>query len=208
MSENQKPNATKEVTEQVVMDEAQIETKADEFVTQLLDFTPNDQDAQIARKNSVEQMGFEVQKRAAKQSEILRQPVKKMAQTADDGGDVANALISLKMKVEELDPGKLDFEAGWFSRTVGMIPGIGTPLKSYFAKYESAQTVIASIVRSLENGRDQLTRDNLTLQEDQKQMRDTALRLEQAVKLGQSMDRKIQVKLEREVAPDDARRKF
>ena len=30
MSENQKPTATKEVTEPVVMDDAQIETKADE----------------------------------------------------------------------------------------------------------------------------------------------------------------------------------
>lgn len=189
-------------------DEKNLDKKADEFVEKLLNFSSEDMDQQQSRKNSVEQMGFEAQKRAAKQSEMLRQPVKKMSQKADDGGDVANALINLKVKVEELDPGKFDFEPGWFSRTLGRLPGIGTPIKRYFSKFESAQTVIGSITRSLEDGRDQLLRDNLTLQEDQKQMRDASKKLEQAIKLGQLMDTKIQYKLDREITKEDPKHKF
>ena len=41
----------------------------------------------------------------------------------------ANALVDHKLKVEELDPGKFDFEPGWFSRAVGRLPGVGTPVK-------------------------------------------------------------------------------
>ena len=95
----------------------------DVFVQQFLEVKTSDLQDQKAKKDSVEQMAFEVQKRAAKQSELLRQPVKKLSERGQDGGEVANALINLKMKVEELDPGKFDFEAGWMTRTLGRIPG-------------------------------------------------------------------------------------
>ncbi len=189
-------------------DEKNLDGKATEFVEKLLNFSSDDIEQQQAKKNSVEQMGFEIQKRAAKQSEMLRQPVKNLSQKADDGGDVANALINLKVTVEELDPAKFNFEPGWFSRALGQIPGIGTPIKRYFSKFESAQTVISSITSSLESGRDQLLRDNLTLHEDQKQMRETSRKLEQAVKLGQLMDTKIQYKLDREIPKEDPKNRF
>jgi uncharacterized protein YaaN involved in tellurite resistance len=189
-------------------DEKKIDSKATEFVEKLLSFNADDIESQQQRKNSVEQMGIEIQKRASKQSEMLRQPVKNLSQKGDDGGAVANALIDLKVKVEELDPAKFNFEPGWFSRTLGQLPGVGTPMKRYFSKFESAQTVISSITSSLENGRDQLLRDNLTLQEDQKQMRETSKKLEQAIKLGQLMDTKIQYKLEREIPKDDPKNRF
>jgi uncharacterized protein YaaN involved in tellurite resistance len=189
-------------------DEKSMDAKADEFVAQLLNFDPSNTDEQEARKSSVEQMAYDVQKRAAKQSELLRQPVRKMTEKSDDKGDVANALINLKVKVEELDPGKFDFEDGWISRTLGRLPGVGTPIKRYFSKFESAQTVIGAITRSLENGRDQLQRDNTTLVEDQKQMRESSKKLEQAVRLGQLMDQKIQYKLDREIPKEDPKHKF
>jgi uncharacterized protein YaaN involved in tellurite resistance len=189
-------------------EEKNVEGKADEFVLHLLNFDLESVDQQQTRKNSVEQMGFEVQKKAAKQSELLRQPVKKMSQKSEDKSDVANALIDLKVKVEELDPGKFDFEEGWMSRVLGRIPGVGTPIKRYFSKFESAQTVIGAITRSLENGRDQLQRDNITLVEDQKQMRESAKKLGQAIRLGQVMDQKIQYKLDREIPKGDPKHKF
>lgn len=193
-------------------DEKNLDNKANEFVEKLLNFSSEDIDQQIdqqeAKKNSVEQMGFEVQKRAAKQSGLLRQPIKQLSQKAEDGGDVANALVNLKIKVEELDPGQFDFEPGWFSRTLGRLPGIGTPIKRYFSRFESAQTVISSITRSLQDGRDQLIRDNITLLEDQKQMRVTTKKLQQVIKLGQLMDQKIQYKLDREIQKEDPKFKF
>lgn len=191
-----------------VQNDQELTTKADQFVTDLLNFDAKNVEEKSDRKASVEQMGLEVQKRAAKKSELLRQPVSKLANRGAEGGDVANALVNLKMQVEELDPGKFDFEPGWFSRTMGRLPGVGTPLKKYFTKFESAQTVIASIIRSLEDGSAQLHRDNVTLTEDQKELQEAANKLERAVALGQLMDQKIQYKLDREITAEDPRHRF
>lgn len=189
-------------------DEKELESQADQYVDQLLNFTPEAMQEKEERKEAVETMGVELQKRAAKQSELLRQPIKNMAGKSGEGSDVANALIALKVNVEDLDPGKFDLEPGWFSRTLGRLPGVGSPLKRYFTKYESAQTVVGAVIRSLENGRDQLLRDNTTLIEDQKAMRESSIKLEKAVRLGQLIDQKLEYKLSREVTQEDPRHKF
>lgn len=189
-------------------EERDLAAQADQFVTQLVNFDSTHTEDQNERKTAVEQMAQEVQKGASKQSALLRQPIKVLSQRGEEGGDVANALINLKVKVEELDPGKFDFEPGWVSRTLGKLPGVGTPMKRYFSKYESAQTVIAAIIRSLEVGKDQLQRDNITLIEDQRQMREMTHKLERAVRLGQMIDQKLQYKLEREIPPSDPKHRF
>ena len=74
-------------------------------------------------------------------------------------------------------------EAGWFTRTLGLIPGVGTPLKRYFSRYEQAGTVIDAIIRSLEDGAEQLARDNRTLLNDQRDMRDLTIKLKSAGEL-------------------------
>ncbi len=188
--------------------DADLDAQAEQFVRQLLSLNGDEIEAQRSRREAVEHMGLEAQRRAAKQSALLKQPIKALSRRGEDGGDVANALIELKMQVEELDPGKFDFEPGWFSRTLGKLPGVGTPLKRYFSKYESAQTVIAAVIRSLENGRDQLARDNVTLVEDQKQMREMTRTLEKGIKLGQLIDQKMQYKLDREIVQDDPKHRF
>jgi len=186
----------------------ELDRKAEEFVKSLTAGNTGDENTRSGLKASVEGMGYELQKEAARQSEMLKQPLSVLAKKGDDGGDVAKSLIDLKLQVEELDPGKFDFEAGWFSRAIGKLPGIGTPLKRYFSRYESAQTAIGAIIRSLENGREQLRRDNETLSQDQKRMRELTHRLEQAIKLGQLIDQKLEYKLEREMAADDPRQQF
>jgi Uncharacterized protein involved in tellurite resistance len=185
-----------------------LDRKADHFVGLLLEDAAQGEVAQRSGRSAVETMAADLQQKAAVQVDRLKQPVKQLATRGAEGGDVANALINLKMEVEALDPGKFDFEPGWLSRTLGKLPGVGTPIKRYFSKYESAQTVIAAIVRSLEQGRDQLQRDNITLGEDQKQMRAMIGKLEQAIQLGQLIDQKLQYRLEREIPAGDPRHAF
>lgn len=186
----------------------EMDTKADEFVNALMQFKEGDQTIRVNLKSSVEGVGYELQREAAKQSEMLKQPIGKLMERSQDGGEVAKTLIDLKMQVEELDPNRIDFESGWFTRALGALPGIGTPLKRYFSRYESAQTAISAIIRSLEQGREQLKRDNFTLEQDQKRMRDLTRRLEHAIKLAQLIDQKLEYRLEREIPPDDPRQKF
>jgi uncharacterized protein YaaN involved in tellurite resistance len=188
--------------------EGDLDKRAGEFVEQLINLKPENLDDSAAGKASVETMGAEIQKKAAAQSEMLKRPLADLSKRGAEGGVVAKSIVDLKMQVEDLDPGKLDFQPGWFSRAVGKVPGVGTPLKRYFSKYESAQTVIAAIVRSLEQGRDELGRDNVTLSEDQRRMQELSQKLERAIKLGQLIDQKLQYKLDRELDAASPQRKF
>jgi uncharacterized protein YaaN involved in tellurite resistance len=176
-------------------DDPELDAKAEQFVTALLAIDPKDFAARKDYASAAENMGLELQKQAAKKSEILKQQVGKIARDEGEGGDVAKSLVDLKMQVEDLDPTRLDLDPGWFSRLLGHLPGVGTPLKRYFTKFESAQTVIAAIVRSLEIGRDQLGRDNVNLVEDQKSMYELTGKLDKAIKLAQRIDQKLDGKL-------------
>lgn len=188
-----------------------LEKMADEFLKKVLSLNPEDP-AQLDLKNqniaAVENLGAETQKQAALRSAMLKEPIKKLMAKGEDGGDVANALVELNVTVEELDPARFDFEPGWFARTLGFIPGIGTPLKRYFLQFESSQTVLDAIFRSLEQGADMLKRDNITLTEDQKHMRVLTEKLKKAIELGLLLDNKLTYALEREIPTDDARYLF
>lgn len=188
--------------------EPKLEKQADELIEQLLAIEMQDKERLEEARNAVESMGLGAQQDAARRSAMLNEPLKTLATRAEDGGDVAKSLIDLRIKVEDLDPGGMDFDQGWFMRLLGKIPGVGTPLKRYFSKYESAEPVIDAIIRSLNQGKDQLKRDNLTLTEDQKHMRKAGFSLEQAVKLGQVLDHKLEYKLSREIPAEDPRARF
>ena len=189
-------------------DDPQMDKAADDYVARLLAPETGESPNKQEKRSAVESMFLSEQQDAARRSEMLNEPLKTLAHRADDGGEVATTLTDLRMRVEELDPAGVDFEAGWLMRMVGKIPGVGSPVKRYFSRYESASTVIDAIIRSLENGKEQLKRDNLTLSEDQKQMRQSGEKLEQAIKLGQLIDHKLEYKLAREISAEDPQAAF
>ena len=188
--------------------DSELQERARTQASHLLSFDPADESSREQSRMAIEEMGQDLQRRAASRSRMLQQPVREMARGSEDGGPVAKSLVDLRVEVEKLDPVSLDLDPGWFTRLVGAVPGVGTPLKRYFMRYESSQVVIDSIIRSLEGGRDELKRDNVTLGEDQKAMRDLTLYLTQQVALAQALDEAIQYKLEREISQDDPRRSF
>lgn len=183
-----------------------IDSQADEVVTRLMTIDPAQADKVTVSRQSIQGLGSDLQREAARRSAMLKQPVHKLYEGATEGAPVANALLDLKMKVEELDPGQFDFEPGWATRVLGRLPFVGTPLKRYFSKYEASSTQLDAIVRSLRNGKEQLNRDNITLTDDQKAMRSLAEKLEKAVRLGQMIDAKLSARLDRELAAGDPKR--
>ncbi|MBI4349477.1 MAG: toxic anion resistance protein [Elusimicrobia bacterium] len=176
-------------------EDPKLEKKADAVLKELLDLKGDKEAAKARGKNTVDTLGGELQRQAALQSAKLKEPVKKLAGRAGDGGEVAKSLLDLRDTVEDLDPMRFDFGPGFATRILGYIPGVGTPLKRYFSRYESSQTVINAIIRSLEIGSDQLKRDNVTLAEDQRRMRDLTEKLLKAIRFAQVLDRKLEGKL-------------
>jgi len=186
----------------------ELRTQAAAQVETLLSIDPADDAARTAARDAVDSMGRDLQARSATRSRMLQAPLRDISHNSEDGGEVARSLSDLRIEVEKLDPSGLDTEAGWFTRAVGRIPGVGTPLKRYFMRYESSQTQIDAIVNSLEKGRDQLKRDNVTLGDDQKQMRELTFALSDQIALAQALDAAVVDKLATEITADDPRRQF
>ena len=189
-------------------DENQIDQKANEFVEKLVNFSLNSLEEQKKHQASVESMGAEVQIDTAKRLQLLQSPLKQLSKNGEEGGQVAKSLIDLKVEVEKLDPARIDLKAGWLSRVLGYIPGVGTPIKRYFTKFESAQEVIDAIMNSLKSGRDELSRDNITLSEDQKYLHASAMNLKRLITLAQKMDEKLIYKATREFVEDVEKKTF
>lgn len=171
-------------------EEADLAAQADAFVREILAADAQGASAETQRR-AVDEMGIELQRQAAHQSDMLKTPIRKLAQQGDDGGPVARALTSLRGRMQELDPNRHSLSRGGLDRVLALIPGVGNSLQRYFRKYESAQQALDAIIQDLEAGRDMLRRDNVTLSDDQEALRETLVRLRHQIALGRLIDERL-----------------
>jgi uncharacterized protein YaaN involved in tellurite resistance len=156
-------------------------------------------------EESLRGFGEKLQFKAARQSEMLKQPLRQLAAQSGEGSGVAATLIDLKVQIEALDPAGVDFQPGWFSRLLGYLPFVGTPVKRYFSRFESASATLDAIVKSLEKGRESLKRDNISLRADQAELQALVDELNGALAYAQAIDARLSQRLAEEIPEDDPR---
>jgi uncharacterized protein YaaN involved in tellurite resistance len=160
------------------------------------------------QRAAIDGMGVEVQRLAAHRSAMLQTPIRKLAHQGDEGGPVAQALIGLREKMQDLDPNRQDLSDGGLARALSfIIPGVGNRLQRYFNKYETAQESLDRILRDLEAGADMLRRDNVTLAGDQEAFRSLLAQLRRQIDLGRLIDRRL-VDSAAKMAEDGPQRRF
>ncbi len=182
--------------------------QAEEAVAAIMAIDAKDLVAQQKQSAAVAGLGKKVQVELAKQSQMLSQPMVALVHEAEDGGKVATSLLSLQEQVNTINPNRVDFTMSTIRRLLAKIPGIGTTLARWFAKYQVVSAVIQDIVKSLKDGKSTLERDNKTLEDDQRRMRELTFQLEEYIKLGQLLDQKLTHEIETKVAANDERMKF
>lgn len=168
-----------------------LEKQADDIVKNIMAIERRDLREQERQAASVTQLGASLQKEIQRRSAMLRQPMTKLVNDAEDGGPVARSLLLLQEKTSAINPNRVDFSMGALRRILAKLPGVGTPLSRWFAKYQSVDGVIKDVVKSLEDGKAQLERDNLTLRDDQIAMRELTFKLKDFIQLGQLLDQKF-----------------
>ena len=157
------------------------------FVTRVVESDPESDEFKDAVR-SAHQMGNASMRDAANVSNrLLDKPVKSMDQGALSGeSDVSKSLLELRSTVEELDPSRRGnlFEP---KKLLGFIPW-GNKLNDYFREYQSAQSHIDAIIQSLYQGRDELQRDNASIDEEKRNLWTLMQTLEEYVYLGRQID--------------------
>ncbi|MDP2933076.1 MAG: toxic anion resistance protein [bacterium] len=185
----------------------------DDFVTKVLAYDPNKTEQIEAAENikvAVQTMGEKTQRESAQisNSPMLKSTIRTLASKGEDGGEVAKTLLELNHQVIQLDPSDMNFgKKGVLKRTLYAMPFVGSPIAKYFTKFQAADSIIAEIVQSLINGREQLDRDNKILADDKKRMLFMTIRLNKAIALGRMLDDKLSAALQ-EMGQDDPRHQF
>jgi len=165
----------------------ELEARVDGFIDDLVAQDVNSPEFG-KRVDAIAAMGQkEIRDAAGQSNRFLDRPVKAMG---NDG--VGADLLALRKKVEELDPsqnGKLIGGGGGFLSKI-----FGGGMQQYFRKYQSSQTHINGILKSLANGKDELLMDNAAIDTERQNLWASMGRLEQMIYLSKAMDAKIEDK--------------
>lgn len=185
-----------------------IDEQADQLIDQLWDIEPRDLRKQQQETRALGSLAQSLQASIARKSAMLKQPMARLMEDAEDGGEVATALIKLEDTIAKINPNQFDFDMSWFRRLLGKLPGVGSTLRSWIVKYQLVDSVVQNIINDLKAGRDQLRRDNITLSDDQLEMRELTFQLQDYIQFGQQVDARLVQRLETDTQLDDKRRKF
>ena len=138
---------------------------------------------------SIEQFGAETLNKSSSKNKMLSASLGQLSQSGSEGGQVLKSLTDLQREVKELDPSAIDFVKK------GVIGKLFNPIANYFKRFEKAESVIASIVQSLEKGKARLKNDNTTLQIEQQDLKTLSAKLKKEIELAGFMDEYIEDKL-------------
>jgi uncharacterized protein YaaN involved in tellurite resistance len=75
-------------------------------------------------------------------------------------------MLSLRSNIEIANPNNYNLATGGLRRLLSKLPGVGTKLEAWYAKYQTVATVIDDILNGLEAGKETLKKDNLTIRHD------------------------------------------
>jgi len=184
--------------------DSELEALADTFVRDVLNSSADG--SANRQRQAVDGMGVEVQRQAAHRSAMLQAPIRKLAHQGDEGGPVAKALLSLRGKMQDLDPNRQNLQNGGLARVLSFIPGMGNRLEKYFHKFETSQEALDAIIADLESGREMLRRDNVTLADDQEALRGLLDQLRRQIELGRLIDQRLRSAVNDLPAEADQRR--
>ena len=164
----------------------ELERRVDQFVAELVAEDANSP-AFGKRVDAITAMGQkEIRDAAGQSNRFLDRPVKAMDQESGVGRDLAQ----LRRVVEDLDPGKRG-KLTAPQKLFGIIP-FGNRMRNYFDSYKSSQTHIASILKSLGSGKDELLMDNAAIDTERANLWTAMGRLEQMIHLSRTMDAKLE----------------
>lgn len=165
-----------------------LDARAQDFVEGLMDL--NENSPEFGKKvEQITRMGrAEIESAASHSSRFLERPVKAMKSESSVGASI----VALRKTVEDLDPKKRGNLLAP-KKLLGFIP-FGSKLEGYFQEYQSAQSHISAILARLDDGRDELLKDNAAIDVERQSLWNSMKRLEEMVHVGHALDQKLEDK--------------
>ena len=176
--------AREEVAQDVAVTEAHaqiIDDVAIERGQQIMQVDLDSYESKREITQAIENLGSDIAYKSATKNEMLARRMKTLSKQGGETGEVAKSLEDLAIKMRDLDPKGIDFSKGGAGK-------LFNPVRRYFERYKSADAEIASIVKSLDSGKDMLKNDNVTLELEETSMRELTKQLNQQIEIGLDLD--------------------
>ena len=171
----------------------ELDAKVNDFVMHVLQ-TPVNTSVFDEKVNAIHQLGSaEIRASAQIANRMLDRPAKSMDKALFDNSPIAKSLTELRSVVEDLDPSR----QGSLSsprKFLGIIP-MGKSVQDYFRKYQSSQTHINAIIESLYHGKDELMKDNASIEQEKVNMWALMQSLRQYIYVGKKIDERLEHKI-------------
>ncbi len=155
---------------------------------------------------AVHRMGEkEIRASASVSNRLLDKPARAMNSGAFDAtSSVSTSLVELRRVVSDLDPSKANLLGP--KKLLGVIP-FGNRLRDYFASYRSSQAHLDAILHALQNGQEELRRDNAAIEQEKHNLWTTMGKLREYTQLASNLDAELVTRIDRIEAgdPDRAR---
>ncbi|PZS29557.1 MAG: toxic anion resistance protein [Pseudonocardiales bacterium] len=176
--------------------QSELQAKAAAFATELANMDTRSP-AFTQKIDSITSMGDKDMRATAQvSSRMLDRPAAVVKASKGGGGDaqsrVANTLVDLRATVTELDPNRADLSG--VKKVLKWLPG-GDKVQRYFAKYESAQSHLNAIIKSLDSGQDELRKDNASIETEKANMWTAMGKLSEYNQLASALDAAIEQKV-------------
>jgi uncharacterized protein YaaN involved in tellurite resistance len=168
----------------------ELQARAEAFATELANLD-HKSPAFTQKIDSITSMGDQDMRASASvSSRLLDRPAAAMngakgKGAADAQTKVSNTLVDLRATVTDLDPNRADLTGA--KKLLKFMPG-GDKVQRYFAKYESAQSHLNAIIKSLDSGQDELRKDNASIETEKANMWTTLGKLSEYNELAGALD--------------------
>jgi uncharacterized protein YaaN involved in tellurite resistance len=166
MEENKKPVLEVMEVQNEVQNLVKVEPKDPEVVAVGKAISTFVQNFDITQSSlaDIEKIGNDLMSQTANKSKILNVQIKEFQQNAGEGSPIARQLMKLEENIGVLDPNSANLERK------GLIAKLFNPIKKYFEKFETVNSVINNITNELDAGSKKLQQDNIVMEEDSKNM--------------------------------------
>lgn len=170
---------------------AEVKQRAQEMLERIKNVGDRDIEGRNTLTSEAKSFGTEIRRNIAHQSDLLNAPIKDIMGNNEADGGLSRDLLSLRSKVEEINPNKFDFSESSFRRLLSKLPGIGSKLEAWWSQYQSVSTVINDILGNLEKGKEVLAKDNITLKVDRDKLMEFTWQLQDQLQIAMLLDSEL-----------------
>lgn len=176
--------------EEEKLENSNIKNQADENAVAIFEADLNNPSERESILRPLENFGMDDISRSSQRNELLATRFVDINKGGQDAENIGEKLSELDRQMKDLDPSKVDFTKK------GVLGNLMNPVRKYFAKYEKAETSISNIVESLDHSSKVLQNDNVTILNEENNLREVTNKLLADIELGKKMDESIELQIQ------------